>query len=131
MVKALRRFGWAAQLKCPNCGRAHIIRGWFGVTPICPACGFRLEREAGYFTGAMAINAVLAGALFLAAFAVVLALTLPDPPVLLIQVVAAAFMVAFPLAFWPFSRTFWIALDLTLDPKKSTDAGAHFNGKAH
>ncbi len=130
MRQAIQRFWWAAQLKCPNCGRAPITRGWFGVLPVCPACGFRVERESGYFTGAMALNLVLAGTLFLIGLAITLVLTLPDPPVLLIQVLAGAFMVVFPLAFWPFSRTFWIALDLTLDPRKSTDTAAHFNGKA-
>lgn len=108
-----------------------MVRRWFEVTPVCPACAFRLLREEGYFTGAMALNLVLAGILFLIGFLVTLVLTLPDPPVVQMQLIGGTFMVVFPIVFWPFSKTFWIALDLTLDPKKANDLAASLNGKSN
>src|SRR4051812_20354999 len=38
---------------CPRCRKGRIFRGWMVMNEKCPACGLLLEREPGYFTGAM------------------------------------------------------------------------------
>ena len=37
----------------PCCGRAPFSAGWFKTQADCPACGARLEREAGFYAGAI------------------------------------------------------------------------------
>ena len=39
--------------RCPRCRRAPIFRTFWTSHTVCPQCGLRFEREAGYFTGAM------------------------------------------------------------------------------
>src|SRR5207249_1937986 len=57
-------FGRALRLHCPCCGGAPLFTSWFRMRPRCPGCGLRLEREAGYFTGAMAVNLITAELVF-------------------------------------------------------------------
>jgi uncharacterized protein (DUF983 family) len=51
----LKKLLLGALLRCPNCGRGHIMRGWFTVNPTCPVCSVRFERQPGEGTGAMMI----------------------------------------------------------------------------
>src|SRR5215472_7500570 len=46
-------------LRCPNCGRGKLFRKGFTMYEKCPVCGWRFEREEGYWTGAIAINLVV------------------------------------------------------------------------
>ena len=84
--------------------------------PSCPRCGLRLEREQGYFLGAMALNLVVAELLFVVAFATTLVLTWPRPPWVFLTYGSAVGVVLFPIILYPFSRTVWIALDLLFHP---------------
>ena len=80
MRRALSLFGRALRWHCPACGGGPLFSGWFEMRPSCPRCGLRLEREEGYFLGAMALNLVVAELLFVVAFATTLVLTWPRPP---------------------------------------------------
>ncbi len=44
--------------RCPNCGGRTLFRAgkWFELNRECPDCGLKLEREEGFFLGAMALN---------------------------------------------------------------------------
>lgn len=44
--------------RCPNCGGHTLFRAdrWFELNRECPDCGLKLEREEGFFLGAMALN---------------------------------------------------------------------------
>lgn len=44
--------------RCPNCGGHSLFRAdrWFELNRECPDCGLKLEREEGFFLGAMALN---------------------------------------------------------------------------
>src|SRR5438067_1272182 len=46
-------------LRCPNCGKGKLFRKGFTMYETCPVCGWRFEREEGYWTGAMAVNLVV------------------------------------------------------------------------
>ena len=83
----------------------------------CPTCGVRFEREEGYFLGAYALNLIVAEFLGLGlAILLVFKTGLRDAGLLWQEVVAVALAVAFPLLFFPFSRTVWIAMDLVFHP---------------
>src|SRR5262245_19155102 len=57
----LSLFGRGLRLVCPVCGEGRLFYPLrFKMYERCPVCGFVYEREEGYFTGAMAVNLVIA-----------------------------------------------------------------------
>ena len=88
-----------------------MFRHWFSMVADCPRCGLHFEREAGYWTGAMAINVVLVGGAFTVLFVIAIALTIPDVPVVPLLAFFVPFMALGPLLAYPFSKTVWVAID--------------------
>jgi hypothetical protein len=82
------------------------------MVPDCPRCGLHFEREEGYWAGALAINIILIGGLFVIMFAIAIALTYPDLPVGPILAVLVPVMIVGPIVAYPFSKTLWVAVDL-------------------
>ncbi len=84
----------------------------------CPSCRLQFERENDFFLGAYVINlAVTEGLLLVALFAYVFrAVSEPATPSAPVLVVAVVLAVLGPLAFFPFSRTVWAAVDLAMRP---------------
>jgi uncharacterized protein (DUF983 family) len=114
--RALRLIARALLLLCPNCGRGRLLQSWFRMRERCSACQVWLEREEGYFVGAMAINIVVGEFLpFFGAIAV-LVLTWPNPPWRTLQIAVPVAMGLCPVVLFPFSRTLWLALDWTFRP---------------
>ena len=91
----------------------------------CPRCSLHYEREAGYWTGALAINAVLVGGAFTIAFVIALVLTVPDVPVAPLLAFLVPLVLIGPLVTYPFSKTLWVAIDRAylqrLDPAERPD----------
>jgi uncharacterized protein (DUF983 family) len=114
--RAARLVARALRLRCPNCGQGHLLATWFRMHERCPVCRVWLEREEGYFVGAMAINLVVAELLPVAAAVVVLVTTWPNPPWLGIQIGLPIGMGVLPVVLFPFSRCLWLALDWTFNP---------------
>ena len=110
--------GRALLLRCPRCGARHVFDNWFRMVERCPSCRLQFERENDFFLGAYVINlAVTEGLLIVALFVYVFVAVSGDGvPVLPVVIVALVFAVAGPLAFFPFSRTLWSAIDLAMRP---------------
>ncbi len=91
----------------------------------CPRCGLHFEREAGYWTGALAINTILVGGLFTIVFVILIVLTVPDVPVVPVLAALLPIVLIGPLVTYPFSKTLWIATDRAflqrLDPNERPD----------
>lgn len=102
--------------RCPNCGSGHLFIGWFQMVDRCPRCGLAFEREEGTFLGAFVINFAATEAVLGVTIAVLIASTLPDPPALRLSIIAVAIVIAFPIAFYPVSKTVWAAIDLLMHP---------------
>jgi hypothetical protein len=87
----------------------------------CPACGLALERgeTRDYWLGAYAINFVVAESLTAIIALIVLWWTWPaiGPS----RWVGTLLAVGMPIAFFPFSRTLWLAFDLTFRPTEIGD----------
>jgi uncharacterized protein (DUF983 family) len=99
-----------------------VFDGWFRMKDRCPACGIRLERgEQGYVVGAYMFNIVAAELIFAAIFLAWVIVTWPDPPWTLLQYGGAALMVLLPVLFYPFSKTLFLAFDLTFNPRADGD----------
>src|SRR5258708_23357365 len=41
---------------CPRCRQGRVFKTWIEIHDLCPVCGLRLNRESGYFIGAMYIE---------------------------------------------------------------------------
>jgi uncharacterized protein (DUF983 family) len=85
------------------------------MAPSCARCGLAFERAQGYWVGAIYVNyaatvmVTLVGALSLWAGAGVSAVA---------QLwVWLPFVVVFPLGFFRHSRSFWLAVELLLNPE--------------
>ena len=109
----------AIRLRCPRCGLGRLFRGPFKSLHNCAGCHLRFEREQGYYLGAIYLNY---GA------TVVLALTgyfLGERygALTLTQQIAlwGTFSLLFPLWFFRYSRSLWLALDHFFDPGGTED----------
>jgi uncharacterized protein (DUF983 family) len=103
--------------RCPYCGGSGIYEGYLELRDFCPTCGVRFEREEGYFLGAYALNLVVSEILGLGlAIFLIFRTGLREADLIWQEAVAVALAIAFPLLLFPYSRTFWIAMDLTFHP---------------
>lgn len=104
--------------RCPRCGGGKLYHRWFHMAERCPTCGYRFEREPGFFVGAYTINLVITqGIIVVLLFAFVLWKSgHPEAGVVVPAVIGATIAVVAPLAFYPFSRTIWSAFDLAFTP---------------
>ena len=120
----LRMLGRGFRKRCPLCGSGHLFEGWFKMRTHCPGCGHRFERDPDFFFGAYVVNlAITEGLLLILAVVPLIALLASDRDVNIVPVVAVglAAAVAAPIAFYPFSRTIWAAIDLILRPASATE----------
>jgi uncharacterized protein (DUF983 family) len=111
-----------ARKKCPVCGGGHLYTRWLRMAERCPRCGFKFEREEGFFLGAFVVNVAVTEFAMLVAIVLGVALTLPDPPVLLLSVLGVVSAVIVPVLSYPFSKTVWSALDLAMHPLEAGEA---------
>jgi uncharacterized protein (DUF983 family) len=103
--------------RCPYCGSPGIFDGYFALRERCPRCGVRFEREEGDFLGAYALNLIVAEFLGLGlAILLIFKTDLRNLQLIWQEVIAVALAITFPVALFPFSRTVWIAIDLTFHP---------------
>jgi uncharacterized protein (DUF983 family) len=121
----LSHFVRAMRLRCPHCGGGPIFTSWSRLLPVCPVCGLGLERgEQGYWLGAYFFNLMAVETVFSVWFVGFLLATWPEPPWGLFQVTTIILMVAFPVIFFPFSKTLFLAFDLLMRPPDDEDFAA-------
>ncbi len=111
--------------RCARCGSGHLFRGWFTIVDDCPRCGLHFEREPGYWAGALAINIMATGGLFVVVFVALLIATIPDVPVVPLLAILLPIAALGPVVYYPFSKTVWVAVDRAflqrLDPSERAD----------
>jgi len=92
----------------------------------CPRCHLILDRnEADYFLGSYVINFVTAElTIVLGALSAIL-WTWPDVPWTALKWTLIALMVPGPIIFYPFAKTLWLAIDLTIRPPTGADLSGH------
>jgi uncharacterized protein (DUF983 family) len=106
----------ALRLRCPRCGRAPLFRSWFAMNTVCAVCDLKFERAQGYWVGAIYINyavtTVIAVAGYFAAWRWL------DAPLAWQLGVWGTFTVLFPLWFFRYSRSVWLAVEYGLNPEQ-------------
>jgi uncharacterized protein (DUF983 family) len=125
LPRALRLLARALVLRCPNCGQASLLKSWFSLKDSCPACQAWLEREEGYFVGALAINLIIGEFVPVFGALAVIIVTWPNPPWRVLQVAVPLLMGLFPILLFPFARMLWLALDWTFRPPSRERALDH------
>ena len=115
-----------AAKRCASCGGRRLFTAWFRMAPTCPTCGYRFEREEGFFLGAYVMNLVVAQlVVMLVAVVPTIVLSNANPDATLVPVIAAGVLatVLAPIAFYPFSKTLWVAVELTFRPVDEREPG--------
>ena len=113
----------ALRLRCPACGGGPVFVTRFRMCPNCPDCGLHFDREpeGGYWVGSYTINLMATEAVFAAVLVGTLVLTWPTPPWDALAWGDAVLMLTFPVVFFPWSKTLFIAIDLTFRPDEPHD----------
>lgn len=122
-------FTRAAALRCPRCGARGIFRHWLKLREDCPGCALTLDRgeSEDYWLGAYAFNLVAAELFTVLAMVIWVTAVWPAVPWTAVQWVAVLLAAGSPVAFFPFSRTLWLAWDLSFRPAEPGD-GARGGG---
>lgn len=110
----LRLFGRALALACPNCGHRPVVHRWVILDDDCPSCCISLVR--GNRVGAYILNLGVAEAVVVAVVLAIVVRDWPTPPWDLLGWLAPVLAIASPLAFYPFSRLLFVAMDLAVHP---------------
>ena len=80
----------------------------------CAVCDLEFEREQGYFVGAIYLNYAATAVIAMGGY---FALELLVAPSLVQQLVLwGTFTIVFPLWFFRYSKSLWLALDYFFDP---------------
>jgi len=113
------------RLRCPRCGGSGIMRTWFKMGDACPTCGLALERgeSSEFWIGAYVFNLVAGEVLAIGIPVVWMIASSPRQPWTAIEVTAVMLAAILPMLFFPFSRTLWLAWDLSFRPAEPGDAG--------
>jgi uncharacterized protein (DUF983 family) len=112
-VRALTVLRRALTLRCPRCGGTALFTGWFAMPAACALCGLRYERAQGYWVGAIYVSYGVTSIIAVTGFF----LTWPAWSMTAELIVWGAFVVLFPLWFFRYSRSLWLALELFLNPE--------------
>ena len=97
----------------------------------CPRCGLPMERgEQGYQVGSYMFAIIAAELVFAAIFVAILVISWPDPPWDLLLYGGMILMVVVPLLFFPFSKTLFLAFDLTFRPATPDELAPGVDGSS-
>ncbi|HEV3473163.1 MAG TPA: DUF983 domain-containing protein [Actinomycetota bacterium] len=100
--------------RCALCGQGHLFRRWTKMVETCPRCGHRFTREEGFWVGAIIMNTAATEALFGVLFLATVIATAPEVPWAPLLAVGLGTNAIFPIFFYPFSKTIWVAVDILL-----------------
>ena len=92
-----------------------LFRGWFTMARQCALCGMVFERAQGYFVGAIYINYAVSSVIAVAGFFVLWSRW--DVPVAWQFAIWVPFLLVFPLWFFRYSRSLWLAVEYYVNPE--------------
>ena len=120
------KFARALRLRCPRCGGRFILQSWLKLKDDCPQCGLALERgeRSDFWIGAYVFNLVAGEVVAIGVPIIWMIASSPNQPWTEIEIVGAVLCVALPFLFFPFSRTLWLAWDLSFRPVEPGDTSS-------
>ena len=114
-LRALRR---GCALMCPRCPEP-LFTGPFRMHERCPGCGYLIEREQGYFVGAIYINYAITVIICLGGYHLTEIYFAPGLAAHLI--VWGGLCILIPLFSFRYSRAIWLNADHFFNRKLSPD----------
>jgi uncharacterized protein (DUF983 family) len=123
------KFARAMRLRCPRCGIGRVMQWWLKMNDECSGCGLGFNRgeDEDFWIGAYVFNLVAGETTAILIPVIWMIATAPNQPWTAIEILAAALAVVMPFAFFPFSRTLWLAWDLSFRPSEPGDNVARVN----
>jgi len=88
----------------------------------CPSCGLHFERIVGHWFGSLAVNTVVTMAGIIGVIVLGFLLSFPERPATAWYLTALGIAIVLPVAGFPWTRTFWTALDLRVWPLADEEA---------
>lgn len=113
LLRALRR---GCALICPRCPEP-LFTGPFRMHERCPGCGYLIEREQGYFVGAIYINYAITVIICLGGYLLTEIFLAPGLAAHLI--VWGGLCILIPLFSFRYSRAIWLNADYFFNRKFS------------
>ena len=102
--------------RCPSCHRGRVFSGFLEMKDSCDACGYRFEREPGYFVGAMYVSYAMAVGAY-AGLVLLFQRLLPAlSPAAALGAAFPPFLLLVPVIF-RYSRVIWMHFDRYFDRK--------------
>jgi len=101
--------------RCPNCGGRTVFRGLFKTNERCARCDFLVEREDGFFLGAMAINYAVTALPMVPIFVLVFMEAISVPVAI---AVVAVWALVVPVLFYRSSKSLWMMLVYLVTPQE-------------
>jgi uncharacterized protein (DUF983 family) len=99
-----------------------MFRRWIVTIPVCSNCQFQFDRgEDDYYIGAYTLNLIVAELIVVSAMVVVIVTRWPDVPWKQMPWALAILAIGGPLFTYPFSKSVWLAIDLTFRPAETRD----------
>ena len=117
-ARARRLCNRGLRLRCPECGLGRIYRSPFRMKAQCEYCDLIYEREQGYFIGAIYLNVIGTESLLLGTLLIYGLITgKVNEPILTVLIGLALLL---PLLFFHHSRSLWLSIDHTLNPRSGS-----------
>ncbi len=101
-------------LRCPNCGKATLVRGLLQVHDRCRVCGLLFEHDEGFFLGALVLNYMVTALVGIIPAIVAVATGTWSVPFAI--GFAALASVLFPILFYWHAKSLWLATYYTFVP---------------
>lgn len=107
-----------AHLRCGRCGAGDLFASRYRLRARCPACGYRFQREAGFFMGAWFVNFMVIEVVHFVMVMVFIGWKSqhPDAGLLIPLLAGIGAGVALPVLMYPWSQTMWASIDLVMTP---------------
>ncbi len=115
LLRALRR---GCALMCPRCP-APLFTGLFRMHERCPGCGYLIEREQGYFVGAIYVNYTITVIICLGGYLLTEFFIAPGLSTQII--VWGGLCILIPLFSFRYSRAIWLNADHYFSRKLSPE----------
>ena len=102
--------------RCPRCLIGPVFRGAITMNETCPTCGLILQREEGYFLGAMYVSYALSVPILTVLIVALWYGVVPDWPLHWVLLLALAAFAPFMLTIFRYARILFIHFDRFVDP---------------
>ncbi|MDQ6738636.1 MAG: DUF983 domain-containing protein [Gemmatimonadota bacterium] len=120
--RALLLASRAMRLRCPNCGKGHVLKGFNEIHDRCTSCTFRYCRsDDDYFSGAMFFGLMIGETMAVLVIGAAIWITYPNVPWTFFQYAIPVVLLGVMIVLFPISRVVWLAIDVLLRPVEASE----------